>query len=300
MTNLPTGSPPQALVALMALPGAQGSSVADAWSISGVPVVDHAAHASSLSDEILAACQSNWWAPPEYLPRWELEPEVAALAARQWERANASVGGTGTQVWWDQRHPLLIDLWLMPGRNLRAAVLLWDTPEQSVNALQGLGIRPVHAVALWEHATLHALAALVDQNVYVCHRRELSTGVPESLLTFLSANGIDVSAVGSPVSAASLDTFDEGGLDDLLSVLESVSGPHDAFPTLVLPPMSAASSELLAAHRAAHRMGIEAREAWLLADRREREAARIQAELNSTVKGVDRVAAHLLNVLGAP
>ncbi len=203
-------------------------------------------------------------------------------------------------VWWDEQHSLLIDLWLMPERSLRAAVLLWDTPEQSVSALQGLGIRPIHARALWEHATMHVLSALAGQRIYVCHRRELHAGTPASLQAFMSENGIDVSGADLPQGAVTLDGGGKDGFDDLLSVLDSVSGPHEAFPTLDLPALSPVSSELLAAHRAAHRMGLEAREGWLLADRRERETARIQAELNQTMQGVDRVADHLLNALGAP
>jgi hypothetical protein len=84
---------------------------------------------------------------------------------------------------------------------------------------------------------------------------------------------------------------------ELRALLTSLSGPHDACPAVDVPPMTSGADELLSAHRAAYRLGREAREAWQLVDLREREMARLQMETTQAMDGVQNLVEHLANVL---
>jgi hypothetical protein len=61
--------------------------------------------------------------------------------------------------------------------------------------------------------------------------------------------------------------------------------------------LSGNSNELLDAHRAVYRLTTEARSAWLLADRADREVVRAEARLTQSLTGVDFLVNHLLNAV---
>jgi hypothetical protein len=209
-------------------------------------------------------------------------------------------------VWFDERLVLLVDLWRRAGVATDGTILLWGTPEQAVEELRGSGIGRWHARALWEHALVHAQAALSGGPVFVCSRADLSdpaSTAASELVAYLSDRGIgaadpergaelDLSAGIGPVQSDPTD-----GLAPTLDQLSRLRGAHDAFPSLDELRLSGVSEELLAAHRAALRHALGARDAWKMAERRERDAARAELELDRAMSGVDSLSNHLLNAM---
>jgi hypothetical protein len=303
------------MVALVALPGAAGTYLARALGRAGVSVLADGIHAvgthpvESYGDRILASCQSTWSTPPEYLPEWDADPEIAQLAQEQVQslrRAAADVEGDRGSVWFDERLVLLFDLWRQAGVATDGAILLWGTPEHAVEELRGSGIGRWHARALWEHALAHAQAALSGSPVFVCSRAELSdpaSTAGSELMAYLSHRGIGAADPGRraeldlPAGIVPAPSDPTEGLATTLDQLSGLRGAHDSFPSLDEFRLSGVSEELLAAHRAALRHALGARDAWKMAERRERDAARAELELDRAMSGVDSLANHLLNAM---
>jgi hypothetical protein len=304
------------IVALVALPGAGGTSLARSLGQMGISVLADSAHAvgtqsvESYGDRILARGQSTWSTPPEYLRQWDADPDIAQLAREQVQslrRAAADVPGDRGSVWFDERLVLLVDLWRRAGAAIDSTILLWGTPEDAVEELRGSGIARWHARALWEHALVHALAVLSGSPVFVCSRAELSepaSPAASELLSFLSGRGVGGADQGRraefdlSAGMARTESDPTDGLAMTLDHLAGLGGAHDSFPSLDELALSGVSEELLAAHRAALRHALGARDAWKMAERRERDAARAELELDRAMTGVDSLSNHLLNAMG--
>jgi hypothetical protein len=305
------------VVALVALPGAGGPTLAQALATAGVHVLWNGTEGSggtriaSKSEKILEACQATWWAPPEYRPGWKDDPEVAALAhgylgvVRETVRRDEGHRGT---VWFDEGHPLLLDLWRQDDRLVDGAILVFGPPEDAVAELAGQGIKQAHAVALWEQAVQHAVASLDGCPVFVCSRDQLSdngAAVAAALMSFLDTIGFAyrgaestlASELAVRVSPGLCATVERDSRHEFLARLESLYGPHQDPHAVGDFELSDVSDELLGAHRSVYRIGVEARHAWLRVDRGERESARINAEMSHTMAGVNLMVEHLLNAV---
>jgi hypothetical protein len=296
-------------MALIALPGSGGAPLADDLAA----VVTTIRSSTPQSDEILRACQSTWWAPPEYHPGWNEDPAVQELTRSQLARVEAALeaAGPGGALWFDERHCLLFELWQHDAPWLGDAVLVWEPPRLAADELGAEGIGPAHAVALWEYAADRALRALAGRRVFICSGRSLrdsSSGVADALTVFLAEGGVGPFGSGGLLGALSTQATVEGPQQEhepehtadsrvaLLALLDRLSGAHDAL-SVSLPTPSDVTLELLDAHRQAYRLGLEARTAWSLAERREREIAQVRADLSRTMAGADLMVSHLLNSL---
>ncbi|HEX3794267.1 MAG TPA: hypothetical protein VHV57_07180 [Acidimicrobiales bacterium] len=280
------------VVALVAVPGANGAALARTFADASVPVIgagdEWVAALNARSDEILAACQSNWWAPPEYRPHWKDDPAVGVLAQQQADDINAV---SDVLVWFDPRHPLLIDLWLEQDIDVAGVVLVWDVPGSAVSTLKSDGIERLHALALWEHAVAHTLEALAGQRVFVCQRDEFEAATLDEFLQSCGLPALLTVPVVQPERTA------DAASHDLVSMLRGLAGFHAQFPAVSVPPLTGSSDELLRAHRTIYRVGAEAREAWLQADLHARALSRVQADLTQAMAGVNLMVEHLLNAV---
>jgi hypothetical protein len=297
------GRPP---VALLALPGVDGQALTTALRRAGVHVLSPDAGASrvtSWSEDILAAVQSTWWAPPEYRTGWMDQPEVLEYAERQKLAVDEAMEATrqgGGAVWFDERHPLLIDLWLRHGTLVDGVVLVWAPPGDAVDALRVDGIKRAHAIALWEHAARHALTSMVGSSAFVCDAAALADGeVPDSLSAFLSDSHVIDPATSTQSSIpASLPDFDvDTGCEELTGLLEQRQGGHATFAPVGEIPLSAVSEELLDARRSLYRMQRETQGAWRLAEKCRRESEGMTLRMGHTMAGVDFLVTHLINAV---
>jgi hypothetical protein len=263
---------------------------------------------TSYTESLLNACQAIWWAPPEYRPHWEAEPDVIELAERQRAALREVQRPALGALWFDQRLPLLLDLWLGADPLVGAAVLVWSSPEDAVVELAKDGIRRAHALALWEHAARHALTSLIGSDVFVCRRGDLAGANPAvwtALGSFLQTWGLEAGIAGPPVLAADSPLAHETTKHDahpaLVTQLTDLAGAHRPLPELDDRGLGARlgpdAEELLDAHRAAYRIGVEARRAWRAVDRNQREVARLEAELTQTMDGVNLLVDRLLNAV---
>jgi hypothetical protein len=308
------------VVALAAPPGAGGASLVTSLQTAGLRglVTDPRglgpSHVASLADQILTAGQSTWWAPPERRSTWMAQPDVVALAQQQRSAVAKAAGqiigpdpGQGA-VWCDERHPLLLDLWLEGDPPISGVVLLWRSPEEAVHQLRGDGIRHQHAVALWEDAVQRTLASAVGQRVFVCNRDTLTEGGEEltsAILSFLDSCGVVHSVTAASLTSAlalhpspprtASDT--NTARPELVELLESLHGAHQAFAPVGELPLSSDSDELLSAHRAVLRLTAENRAAWLRADRADRDAAGALSQLAQSMTGIDVLVTHVLNAM---
>jgi hypothetical protein len=235
------------------------------------------------------------------------EPAVVSLAGQQRQAVTEALQGGGVAgqgaLWFDERHPLLLDLWR--DRPLNGLVLVWDSPSDAVVELRAHGIKALHAAALWEDALQRALAAAVGQRTFVCSRTQLSGSdeVAEALLSFLQTGGVGHNAAGAALTSVlaghvpSSPGSEGDGRAELTELLESRSGAHEEFASVGELLLSGNSNELLDAHRAVYRLTTEARSAWLLADRADREVVRAEARLTQSLTGVDFLVNHLLNAV---
>jgi hypothetical protein len=303
------GRPP---VALLALPGVDGQSLSTALHRAGVHVLSPDAGASrdtSWTADILASVQSTWWAPPEYRAGWMDQPEVLEYAERQKlavdEAMEAPRQGSGA-VWFDERHPLLIDLWLRHGAIVEGVLLVWVSPDDAVDALRVDGIKRAHAIALWEHAARHALTSMVGSSAFVCSAASLAgDSVPDGLSAFLSDSHLIDPATSSfaatptqsatPASHPDLDV--DTACEELMGLLEQRRGGHTTFAPVGEVPLSAVSDELLDAHRSLYRVQRETQGAWRLAEKYRRESEGMTLRMGHTMAGVDFLVTHLINAV---
>ncbi len=131
-------------------------------------------------------------------------PERQRVAVREVQRPARSA------VWFDERHPLLLDLWLGDDPLIGGAILVWSSPQDAVIELAKDGIRRAHALALWEHAARRALTSLIGSDVFVCHRADLGGTDPAvwtALASFLQSWGLDAETTGPPILAGGLTPF---------------------------------------------------------------------------------------------
>lgn len=288
------GPDPQSpsIVALVTAPGVDAAALASWLTAADVPLFGtNDISSAAQSDDVLAACQSAWWAPPEYRPGWMNDSAVVTLAEHLVRELHAFPSNA---VWLNRDHGLLLDLWRTNGAAIGSAVLLWGAPEDAVTALACQGIKRHHALALWEHNVRHALGALAGCRTYVCAQGELDQHFPE-LGAFLESSGVSISALPT----LGLGQSDEEPTERaaLVEILKSVSGSHDEFPKVSLPSPSASGEELLSAHRSVYRIGVEAKEAWLLADQHARALSRLEADMTQTMAGVNQMVEHLLDTV---
>jgi hypothetical protein len=317
-TSVPHPIPTEVVVALVGTPGADAAPLALALKSAGVASLAAdlwgigASHVDSYSEQILAAGQAAWWAPPER-SRWMDEPEVIALVQQQRQAITSSLGSTGRSgaahgaVWFDQRHSLLLDLWLGGDLPITGTILLWRPPGQAVQALQRDGIRHQHALALWEDAMHCTLTALVGRRVLVCNPDHLidDESRAAALLSFLDTCGLAHTTTPSALSSALTEHVpasppnanSPGTESDLVALLESRNGEHQSLAPFTEIPRSPGAEEMLDAHRAIYRLTAEARSAWLRADRADREAADALAQLTQSMSGIDVLVNHLLNAM---
>jgi hypothetical protein len=268
----------------------------------------------SYSDQILAACQFSWRAPPEHSATLRDDEMASALADAQFHalmngmRSVDLLGVGPGALWFDPWHALLLDLWTEKIPNFGGAILLWGSPDQARHELVRDGVMSLHATALWENAARSALAALAGQRVFVCHWGELLHNPDKStraLLSFLDGCGLQHS-----VDSASLELAFAGAVEmeaasaedpeeqaAITAFLSAQTGAHSDFASSSLGTLSHSAQELLTTQRALYRATAEGAEAWRMVDRIRREATTSPAELAQALAGVDSLVSHLLNLV---
>jgi hypothetical protein len=297
LRTLGAARPRADVVAVLGAPGCGGDLVTRLLAAAGTSASDHPdVPLAGLADQVLWALQGSRVAPPELPPGWEELPEVVALVPAATEAFDEAVAVTPAEhlvAWFDPAAALLLPFWRSHFGVPRAAVIAWRRPEATVLALAAEGIGSVHAVALWEAYTIHALSSTAGLPVIGLDVDDLLAGsgnATSDLITFIAGLGVEVSAdARGRITQLLIDGTTDAptpiatpeGADQVFArheaALRAVSGVHASWQ----PPAGLAvgpwSEALLAAQRAAHRSSAEATVAWLATDEAQVTAQEAQA-----------------------
>jgi hypothetical protein len=290
-------------VAVLGAPGCGGDLVARLLGAAGLETLGgadrgrgategSAAPLTGVADQVLSTLEGTRFALPEMHPGWEDLPEVVALVpaatealeqvlARATPGAGAAPTVVGTVAWFEPVAAPVLAFWKrhlgIPG----AAVVAWRRPEATVAFLATEGLAEVHALALWEAYTVHALANTAGLPVLGIDVEALLTGAAggaTELARFVADLGVNVPAdavermaeiLADDRTAPALPGGVEGAEPVLArhgSALRSVSGIHTRWQPPAGLSIGPWSEAVLAGQRAAHRSAAEAVEAWIATD----------------------------------
>lgn len=230
-------------------------------------------------DALLRAHEATASAPPE-LDRLGAAiaadvPEVVGAALAQ-IRAELDRGSAeGPVVWVDPANAFLLPVLRHAMADALAVVVAWGPPEATVAALGTEGVRPAHALALWEAHVVHALRGAVGLPVLGVDAARPDAGAIVELLEHLDLEilgpvdappAVDAlpappASPADPEVAALAAVVDER----LRPTLAAAVGVHKAWEppgpfALTLGPTADA---ILTAERAAFRSALEAAAAWV-------------------------------------
>lgn len=223
-----------------------------------------------LNDEILAAWDATWYAPPHWTNNWSENSRLADLR----QRALAALGEVfpaGQWLWKDSRNCLTLPFWraLLPASP--RVVFIWRNPvEVGQSLLRAEGLAPHIGAILW---TLYNAAALRNAEglpMFVVSHDSLmrdSVNVLERLRAFLAKHDVKVEPT---VPTEAVRSFLDPGLRHfaadvsdspeqpqfscdqraMVSYLRGLPEEHEAFQLDGLPPGPGQSSyHILDAHR---------------------------------------------------
>jgi hypothetical protein len=330
----PSEHPLIPLVAVAGPPGSGGELIAEAMAAMGLQLVgaspspsDAGASARKepgsgdvrlgrMGDELLGLLEGTWWAPPELTGDWVRRPEIESAVARGLASVADLLGAdpdapddSGSGVWYDVRHALLLPLWRQHFPDVQAAVVTWRRPGATVARVAPDGIASIHALALWEAQLVGAFTGAIGLPVLGVDVDQVALDPKKwtaSAASFLEDLGVDVPIGGEDRAAEVLEASPRLAVpgdgpsaaaeeavmaSQLKGMLDEAEGAHrrwDPASAYTLSPWSAA---LLAAERSARLSATQAANAWVAAD----EAHRAMRSALSTLEWtVDRLAAEAL------
>ena len=332
----PGDRPLMPLVMVAGPPGSGGEVIAEGLAAMGLHLVAASAPPSEvganarkgpdsaasrldrLGDEWLGLLEGTWWAPPELTGDWEHRPELAEAV----DRGLASVtdllgadpdapGGSGTGVWYDVRHALLLPLWRQQPNVVQAAVVTWRRPGATVARVAPDGISSIHALAIWEAQLVSALNGAiglpvlgVDVDQVAADPKkwtaaaasfledlglELPIGAEERATEVLEASPALTALGSAPAGDAAAE--EAAMASQRKAMLEEAEGAHRRWGPASASTLNPWTAALLAAERAARLSATQAANAWVAAD----DAHRAMRSALSTLEWtVDRLAAGAL------
>lgn len=233
---------------------------------------------TAFNDRIFAAFGSDWSCPPSLDPGWEGDLALEELRAEA-KDVFPRVFPTEQWVWKDPRNCITLPFWLGCLEVEPAMVFVHRNPLEiaaSLAARDELG--RVYCLALWERYLRSCLSAVSGLPALVTTYDEILEDPRawcEGVCDFLSGVGV---ATGE-LAANALDYVDSelrhsrltredvvgdpavsGAQRELLVVLESLRGTHDALSVTHLPPETPTTEALLAERRRRYPQEREHRE----------------------------------------
>ncbi len=241
----------------------------------------------ALNDELLGRLGGFWWAPPELSGDWPSSPDLDAFRRRAVEQFQA-VHPAANWVWKDPRLCLTLPFWTSAlAVDPVCVVTLRHPSEVSDSMVARDGFGPRHALALWEGYAAAMLRGVRDRPVAVVRYRQLLAD-PVATVTRLRDDLAALGAVASDRDVTEAAAFVDKRLchhradraaggrpaasqEALRRLLDGLARRYDAFPELDVPPLTRATSELLAIHRRFQQLQIdyEERTHWALSMQRE-------------------------------
>ncbi len=148
----------------------------------------------NVNDKLLAALGGTWSSPPEMPAGWHRDrPEIRALLPSLEQIAANLAPPAVPSLWKDPRLCLTLPLWRDALRRPQAAVLVYRHPAEVADSLYSRDqIHPAQSLALWEHYTRSALAALEGMRVAVVRYEDVIDSPLEccaTLAQLLAAEG---------------------------------------------------------------------------------------------------------------
>ncbi|MEN4478752.1 glycosyltransferase [Mycolicibacterium cosmeticum] len=215
------------------------------------------------NEDLFRETGAAWWCPPPLDTDWK------AIADRRAESAAAtfaSVHHTPSWVWKDPRTCVTAPFWRAVLQQRLIYLLVVRHPAAVAASLTTRNsLTTEGGIALWEGYTARAARVASGAPTLVCSYEAMITdprGFAESAREFLSLQGVELDAQGSPALAARFaeQTLAHHRADDspaglsdeqacLLARMAAMCGPHDRFDP-DLPPVTTATEELFDERRA--------------------------------------------------
>ena len=215
------------------------------------PVHFESAALTALNDDVLRSLHASWSAPVDLAPGWERQTGLDRWRPPAVRAARRAFPGPGPLVWKDPRLCLLLPWWRTVLPSPPVVVLVWRAPAAVARSLgRRQGFAPSLGLALWEHYTRVALAALDGHDAFVVRYEELVAEPVAELgaaRAWLGQRGVALDegddALGraaasvSPGPAPDGDGVgDDGVLGPAVRALEAVRGGHDQLRAPALAP----------------------------------------------------------------
>lgn len=209
-----------------------------------------------INDEILAAWEATWFAPPHWSPRWYEDARLAGLRVRAAQQLDW-VFGKSEWVWKDPRVCLTLPFWRAILPTTTCAVMIWRHPVEVWRSLERVHGLPAYvAMILWTLYIRASLQGAAGLATFVTSYDRLLSGelsVLERLRAFLSSHGLPVAAAVPEEAVASfldrklkhhvhlqrqatLEGASTGEEACLLDYLERLPETHESFDPAGLPP----------------------------------------------------------------
>ena len=233
---------------------------------------------TAFNDRILEAFESDWSCPPRLDPGWDAGPVLAELRSEAPELFSR-VFPLEPWVWKDPRNCITFPFWRAALDVEPVVVLVHRNPLEiaaSLGARDDLG--KLYSLALWERYLQSCLTAATGLTTLVTTYDEIlddPNAWCEGIRNFL--DGVDVGT--HELEPNALDYVDanlrhttlthqhavsdpalSNGQRELLEILESLRGAHDALALPVLPDETPTTEALLAERRRLHPREREHRE----------------------------------------
>lgn len=225
------------------------------------------------NDELLASFGGAWWCPPtpEVLHGWRSTLSSSIADGR---RLFESLHAADCWVWKDPRNCLLFPFWRLALSTPTVSIVVLRHPLEVAGSLRTRDrIGKTWALALWERYLRAALLNLAGSPALVVDYGEVIANPAawtRLVVTFLSEHGPSIRAKGNAAVSFIDSTLRHNLADDdeiapdgavspaqraLWAQARALRGPHNALPTIDLPPEAASTALTLAEIRRRHSPG---------------------------------------------